>query len=84
MEQSHLDSTICGALGGSSSGTYRERGRNDDGDLWVCMLCGFMGCGQLKSNHIREHYDKHLHAYAMNVSTKGVWDFAGMPVLAQY
>ena len=35
-------------------------------DLWVCLLCGFIGCGSSHCNHIRQHYERHLHAYAMN------------------
>ena len=27
---------------------------------------------------MREHYQQHLHAYAMNTETRRVWDFAGM------
>ena len=35
-------------------------------DLWVCLVCGFIGCGSSHCNHIRDHYERHLHAYAMN------------------
>ena len=35
-------------------------------DLWVCLVCGFIGCGSSHCNHIRDHYVRHLHAYAMN------------------
>ncbi|CAE7620676.1 ETP1, partial [Symbiodinium microadriaticum] len=49
----------------------------DEEDTWVCVVCGFVGCGILRSNHIQSHYEAHLHAYAMNTTTKRVWDFAG-------
>lgn len=47
-------------------------------DLWMCVVCGVVGCGASKKNHIASHYEEHLHAYAMNTTTKRVWDFAGV------
>ena len=47
-------------------------------DLWVCLVCGFVGCGESNMNHIKHHYDLSLHAYAMNTETKRVYDFAGV------
>jgi len=46
-------------------------------DLWICLVCGFIGCGSSNCYHIRDHYQSHLHAYAMNVENGRVWDFAG-------
>eukprot|EP00605_Chrysophyceae_sp_TOSAG23-4_P000200 GSChrysophyteH1.ASY1.ANO1.236.1 assembled CDS len=47
------------------------------GDLWVCLVCGYVGCGRSHLQHIQQHYMDQLHAYAMNVDTRQVWDFAG-------
>jgi len=46
-------------------------------DLWICLVCGFIGCGSKHYFHIKEHYLTHLHTYAMNVESRRVWDFAG-------
>ena len=46
-------------------------------DLWMCLVCGFIGCGSSRHFHIREHYQQHLHSYAMNVDSRRVWDFSG-------
>mmetsp|Transcript_4034 Transcript_4034/g.6846 ORF Transcript_4034/g.6846 Transcript_4034/m.6846 type:complete len:520 (-) Transcript_4034:1048-2607(-) len=69
----------------SSTATgQREQWLEGDHDLWVCLVCGFIGCGEAHSasgdqggGHMREHYQQHLHAYAMNTETRRVWDFAG-------
>ena len=50
---------------------------NSSQDLWVCLVCGFVGCGRSHQSHIRAHYEQHLHAYAMNTGDRRVWDFAG-------
>ncbi len=47
------------------------------GNLWVCLICGFVGCGTLEANHIKGHYLLDLHAYALDIDTQQVWDFAG-------
>lgn len=49
----------------------------DQRDLWVCLVCGFIGCGKYRDSHIQRHYDEHLHTYAMNTESGRVWDFAG-------
>jgi len=57
------------------------RGSHEEGepgaDLWVCLICGFPGCGPSHLNHMQEHYCSHLHAYAANVDSGRVWDFGG-------
>lgn len=46
-------------------------------DLWVCLICGFTGCGASHGGHIQRHYEDTLHTYAQNCDTRQVWDFAG-------
>eukprot|EP01040_Poterioochromonas_malhamensis_P014708 gene14708-16328_t len=47
-------------------------------DVWLCLVCGFTGCGVSHMNHIEEHYHDTLHTYALNVAhPHKVWDFAG-------
>lgn len=41
--------------------------------LWVCLLCGQCGCEQ---EHAHMHYERTKHAYALDVTTRLVWDFA--------
>lgn len=50
---------------------------SDPSDTWVCLVCGYIGCGARSMNHSQLHYEEHLHAYAMNTETKRVWDYAG-------
>jgi uncharacterized UBP type Zn finger protein len=38
--------------------------------LWVCLVCGFIGCGRFHHNHIKAHYEEHFHTYAMNTGEK--------------
>ena len=46
-------------------------------DLWMCLVCGYVGCGLSNQFHIRTHYLETLHAYVVNLDSKRVWDFAG-------
>jgi len=46
--------------------------------LWMCIICGFIACapnGPINS-HIKDHYDMTKHIYAVEVETKGVFDFS--------
>jgi BRCA1-associated protein len=68
----------------------RPYGSNGDDDLepmcsvcastsnvWVCLICGNLGCGRYDSAHAYAHYEETSHCYAMDISTQHVWDYAG-------
>ncbi|KAF2866935.1 hypothetical protein BDV95DRAFT_504017 [Massariosphaeria phaeospora] len=46
-------------------------------NLWICLICGNIGCGRYDSAHAFAHYEATSHTYAMDVSTQRVWDYAG-------
>lgn len=49
-----------------------------DGDLWICLICGHIGCGRYADgHHAIEHFRETQHAYSMNLQTQRVWDYAG-------
>lgn len=46
-------------------------------NVWVCLICGNLGCGRYDSAHAYAHYEETSHCYAMDISTQHVWDYAG-------
>ncbi|KAF2103819.1 zf-UBP-domain-containing protein [Rhizodiscina lignyota] len=46
-------------------------------NLWVCLICGNVGCGRYDSAHAFAHYEATSHSYAMDIATQHVWDYAG-------
>ncbi len=60
-EIEYMHSSICGRIN----------------DLWMCLVCGAILCGKLGDFHVKRHYQESLHAYALNLDSKRVWDFAG-------
>ncbi|XP_049852053.1 uncharacterized protein LOC126329068 [Schistocerca gregaria] len=46
-------------------------------DLWICLLCGHIGCSRYRESHARAHYLQTFHNYALEVETQRVWDYAG-------
>ena len=48
-----------------------------DANLWICLICGNIGCGRYDSAHAFAHYEATSHCYAMDISTQHVWDYAG-------
>lgn len=50
---------------------------NDGVNLWICLICGNIGCGRYDSAHAYAHYEATSHCYAMDISTQHVWDYAG-------
>eukprot|EP00759_Apiculatamorpha_spiralis_P025945 PhF_6_TR29180/c0_g1_i1/m.42675/K10632/BRAP; BRCA1-associated protein len=46
-------------------------------DLWMCVICGYVGCGRKNGGHAEKHFSETLHTYAVELSTQKVWDYAG-------
>jgi BRCA1-associated protein len=46
-------------------------------DLWICLICGHVGCGRYKGGHAKDHWKETAHNYALEIETQHVWDYAG-------
>ncbi|SZF00823.1 unnamed protein product [Blumeria hordei] len=47
-----------------------------DDDLWICLICGNVGCGRYKGGHAKEHWKASSHCFALEIETQHVWDYA--------
>ncbi|KAL8710710.1 MAG: hypothetical protein Q9220_004728 [cf. Caloplaca sp. 1 TL-2023] len=69
-------------LGRRSTVTSEETGLNEcttcrsDSNLWICLICGSVGCGRYDAAHAFLHYQQTSHCFAMDLSTQRVWDYA--------
>ncbi|KAH8928908.1 zf-UBP-domain-containing protein [Atractiella rhizophila] len=48
-------------------------------NLWICLICGHVGCGRYQSRHAQGHFAQEGHGFAMEVvpGTGRVWDYSG-------
>jgi BRCA1-associated protein len=49
---------------------------NAAADLWICLICGHIGCGRYRSGHANGHWKDTNHCYALELETQRVWDYA--------
>jgi BRCA1-associated protein len=45
--------------------------------LWICLICGNVGCSRYRGAHASEHWRETGHIYALELDTQRVWDYAG-------
>jgi len=43
--------------------------------LWVCLTCGFVGCGRYSSKHAVEHNSVTGHPFCLELSTLRIWSY---------
>lgn len=46
-------------------------------NLWVCIICGFVGCGRYKEGHTIGHWKDTQHCFSLDLETQRVWDYEG-------
>ncbi|KAF8517974.1 BRCA1-associated protein 2-domain-containing protein [Hysterangium stoloniferum] len=46
-------------------------------NLWICLICGNVGCGRYGRAHAHAHYQLTTHLYSLELETQRVWDYAG-------
>lgn len=45
-------------------------------DLWICLICGHVGCGRYRGSHAAAHWQESGHGYALDLESQRVWDYA--------
>jgi len=43
--------------------------------LWLCIICGHVGCSRYARGHAFKHFEESAHNYAMEIETQRVWDY---------
>ncbi|BFZ57141.1 hypothetical protein PYCC9005_004191 [Savitreella phatthalungensis] len=45
-------------------------------NLWMCLICGNVACGRYESQHAIAHFTACEHAFAMDLESGRIWDYA--------
>lgn len=45
--------------------------------LWICLICGHVGCGRYVQGHASQHFMETQHCYSMQLGNNRVWDYVG-------
>ncbi|KTW25939.1 hypothetical protein T552_03213 [Pneumocystis carinii B80] len=46
-------------------------------NLWICLICGHIGCGRYDLAHAYDHHINTGHCYVMDMETERIWDYVG-------
>ena len=50
---------------------------NANTSLWMCLICGHIGCGRYSEGHAVDHWKQTQHCYAVELDSQRVWDYVG-------
>ncbi|MDP2438853.1 MAG: UBP-type zinc finger domain-containing protein [archaeon] len=45
--------------------------------LWICLICGHIGCGRYEDRHAFQHFQQTQHTFSLELETQRVWDYVG-------
>jgi hypothetical protein len=45
--------------------------------LWMCLICGHIGCGRYQQSHAVQHYQRTHHRYSIELQNQYIWDYIG-------
>lgn len=48
-------------------------------DVWMCVVCAYVGCGWYKNKHAAEHFKDTQHPFAMNLNELVFWSGETVP-----
>jgi len=43
--------------------------------IWVCLICGYLGCGRYQNEHAAKHFKETRHAFAADLESGRIWDY---------
>jgi BRCA1-associated protein len=43
--------------------------------VWICLICGNLGCGRYQEAHAYDHYRETNHIFALEIETQHIWDY---------
>ncbi|KAI8342965.1 hypothetical protein BC941DRAFT_447814 [Chlamydoabsidia padenii] len=75
QQEQHYSSKTTRSFQDDFRNECHECGCTDN--LWICLVCGQIGCGRAKQGHALAHYQATSHLYALDIETQRVWDYAG-------
>ncbi|VDP91462.1 unnamed protein product [Echinostoma caproni] len=44
-------------------------------NLWICLICGRIGCGRYGQKHAHRHFEQTGHTFALELGKNLVWDY---------
>jgi BRCA1-associated protein len=70
--ESRLACNTCKALAARAPKCFKCDKTND---IWVCMICGKIGCGRYEGGHSLSHYSESCHNFSICLKDKIIWSY---------
>ncbi|KAF9579234.1 hypothetical protein BGW38_004589 [Lunasporangiospora selenospora] len=81
QERGNVEEDVAAGLTATTDGVTEDRNEcaecGSTDNLWICLICGNIGCGRYQEKHAYHHYYETSHLYALELETQRVWDYAG-------
>ncbi len=42
---------------------------------WICLMCGYIGCGRYTAQHAHQHFDTTRHRFSLELVSGRLWDY---------
>ncbi|KAJ1871028.1 hypothetical protein H4R99_004883 [Coemansia sp. RSA 1722] len=79
VDHEQFERTVASQTAGNPAegGVSRCHACERTDDLWICLICGSIGCGRYANAHAKDHFARTDHPYSMKLESQVVWDYVG-------
>jgi len=69
--------TCCQACSAMSRGKLSCEMCDRRQEIWVCLICGHLGCGRYAAGHSLDHSYERQHRFCLEIASGRIWDYSG-------
>lgn len=68
---------VCKALSVSITANTLSCSCGVNESLWICLICGCLGCGRYQQGHASKHFSETNHTFSVDIESGRIWHYLG-------
>jgi BRCA1-associated protein len=74
-EECEKSCKVCKVLNHTANDTVVGCSCGIKESVWICLICGYLGCGRYQNEHAAKHFKETGHVFAVDMESGRIWDY---------